>query len=95
MYQVQHHGILKPFTHAGNSTVTHQAEIKQWFQTSRGDGSNGGMFVKTYWGEEIAEKFSSGEVVLVVETVMNFQYSKGSGGATPTKAEAVAYLERL
>lgn len=81
---------LKPFTHTGNSTVTHQAEIKQWFQASRGDGSNGGMFVKTYWGEQIAEKFSSGDVVIVIETVMNFQWSTTGGGASDNTSYAEA-----
>lgn len=83
---------LTPFNVSeGNNYTTNMPQIKQWFQT----GGQGGDFVEKYWGEEIAEKFSSGDVVLVVETVMNFQYSKGSGGATPTKAEALAYLERL
>lgn len=81
---------LTPFNVSeGNNYTTNMPQIKQWFQT----GGQGGDFVEKYWGLPIAEKFSSGDVVLVVETVMNFQYSKGSGGATPTKAEAVAYLE--
>ena len=85
---------LTPFNVSeGNNYTTNMPQIKQWFQASGATGSNGGMFVEKYWGLPIAEKFSSGDVVLVVETVMNFQYSKGSGGATPTKAEAMAYLE--
>ena len=85
---------LTPFNVSeGNNYTTNMPQIKQWFQAE--GGMQGGTFVKGAWGEQIAEKFASGEVVLVIETVMNFQYSKGSGGATPTKAEALAYLERL
>lgn len=79
---------LKPFTHAGNSTVTHQAEIKQWFQAD--GGMQGGTFVKGAWGEQIAEKFSSGDVVIVIETVMNFQWSTTGGGASDYTSYAEA-----
>lgn len=49
--------------------------IRDWFRQTDADGvANGSKFVKYYWGTSNAQKVESGDYILVVETLMHFQY---------------------
>lgn len=43
--------------------------------------SNAYNVVSKYWGTEVAQHFGSNEYILVIETVLHFQYSVSTGGA--------------
>lgn len=70
---------LPPFN---EDVSTNQAAIKAWMKELDGDAANGVQFVKDNWGLEIAQKFGTGEYVLVIETLMNFQYSEKNNGSS-------------
>lgn len=90
----------------GNVT-TNEPTIKAWLATIAPNGvANAINFVYEYWGEYAAKKFNDDEYVLVIETMVNFQYSvpDGSAGSSTdagstsggmTKAEAIAYINNL
>lgn len=90
----------------GNVT-TNEPTIKAWLATIAPNGvANAINFVYEYWGEYAAKKFNDDEYVLVIETMVNFQYSvpDGSAGSSTdagstsggmTKAEAIAYIDNL
>jgi len=61
-----------------NGVPTHEPQIKQWFMTMDGNNNRGVQFVFDNWGLQPALKFKSGEYILVIETLMHFQYSKAS-----------------
>lgn len=90
----------------GNVT-TNEPTIKAWLaaKDSSTGNANATEFVKNYWGRSAADKFADDEYVLVIETMVNFQYSvpDGSAGSSSsgstsggmTKAEAIAYINNL
>ena len=89
----------------GNVT-TNEPTIKAWLAATASNGVvNAINFVNDYWGEYAAKKFNDDEYVLVIETMVNFQYSvpEGSAGSSSsgstsggmTKAEAIAYIDNL
>lgn len=91
----------------GNVT-TNEPTIKAWLaaKDSSTGNANATEFVKNYWGRSAADKFADDEYVLVIETMVNFQYSvpDGSAGSSTdagstsggmTKAEAIAYINGL
>lgn len=91
----------------GNVT-TNEPTIKAWLveKDSSTGNANAIEFVKNYWGRSAADKFADDEYVLVIETMVNFQYSvpDGSAGSSTdagstsggmTKAEAIAYINNL
>lgn len=90
----------------GNVT-TNEPTIKAWLaeKDSSTGNANAIEFVKNYWGRSAADKFADDEYVLVIETMVNFQYSvpDGSAGSSSsgstsggmTKAEAIAYINGL
>ena len=90
----------------GNVT-TNEPTIKAWLaeKDSSTGNANAIEFVKKTWGRDTADKFADDEYVLVIETMVNFQYSvpEGSAGSSSsgstsggmTKAEAVAYINNL
>lgn len=90
----------------GNVT-TNEPTIKAWFAEVASNGNpNAVNFVHQTWGDtDITKKFMDDEYVLVIETMVNFQYSvpDGSAGSSSsgstsggmTKAEAIAYINNL
>lgn len=92
----------------GNVT-TNEPTIKAWLAAVASNGNtNAANFVHQTWGNEDAtKKFADDEYVLVIETMVNFQYSvpDGSAGSSSadagstsggmTKAEAIAYINNL
>lgn len=91
----------------GNVT-TNEPTIKAWLAAVASNGNtNAANFVHQTWGNEDAtKKFANDEYVLVIETMVNFQYSvpDGSAGSSTdagstsggmTKAEAIAYINNL
>lgn len=68
---------------AEGGSPTNAPQIKAWFESTELSASgtpNGYNFVSTYWGEEAAVYFGNDEYVLVIETLMHFQFSKPSDG---------------
>ena len=88
----------------GNVT-TNEPTIKAWFAAKDAGVANAITFVSNNWGTDAAKKFGNDEYVLVIETMVNFQYSvpdgsvgSASSGSTSggmTKAEAIAYINNL
>jgi len=90
----------------GNVT-TNEPTIKAWLATVASNGNpNAVNFVQDAWGANAATKFKDDEYVLVIETMVNFQYSvpDGSAGSSTdagstsggmTKVEAIAYINNL
>lgn len=92
----------------GNVT-TNEPTIKAWLAAVASNGNtNAANFVQQTWNnEEATKKFADDEYVLVIETMVNFQYSvpDGSAGSSSadagstsggmTKAEAIAYINNL
>ena len=90
----------------GNVT-TNEPTIKAWLAAKDATGnSNAVNFVHQTWNNSsYDEKFMDDEYVLVIETMVNFQYSvpDGSAGSSSsgstsggmTKAEAIAYINGL
>ena len=74
---------------------TNQAAIEAWMKELNGDVANGVQFVKDNWGLEIAQKFGEGEYVLVIETLMNFQYSVKTGNTLTIDSSYMSKLHRL
>lgn len=65
----------------GNIT-TNEPTIKAWLAAKDAAGnSNAVNFVQDYWGANAATKFKDDEYILVIETMVNFQYSLKSGTA--------------
>lgn len=89
----------------GNVT-TNEPTIKAWLAAKDSIGvANAIVFVGNNWGEDAKNKFKNDDYVLVIETMVNFQYSvpDGSAGSSSsgstsggmTKAEAIAYIDNL
>lgn len=85
----------------GKTITTNEPQIKQWMTEQ---GTNGDpkayIFVQDNFGQEVADGFAADKYILVIETIMNFQYSivNPNGGAiTRQEAEQMAddYLDSL
>lgn len=71
-----------PYTPFNENKTTNQAQIKAWMlEKTAGSTSNAYNFVADTWGTEVAQHFGSNEYILVIETVLHFQYSVSTGGA--------------
>lgn len=68
---------LTPWAEGGSPS--NEPQIKQWFTAENGGVSNAYKFVYDCWGEDAALSFKSDEYILVIETIMNFQYSTSTG----------------
>lgn len=78
---------LTPWQEGG--TVTNEPAIKAWFQQIGSDGvQNAVKFIIDNWGTEIARSFGDGDLILVIETLMNLQYSVADGSSLDTALEA-------
>lgn len=65
----------------GNVT-TNEPTIKAWLAEKNSIGvANAIVFVGNNWGEDAKNKFNDDEYVLVIETMVNFQYSVPDGSA--------------
>ena len=89
----------------GNVT-TNEPTIKSWLAEKNSIGvANAIVFVGNNWGEDAKNKFNDDEYVLVIETMVNFQYSvpdssagSSSSGSTSdgmTLEQANAYITGL
>lgn len=65
-----------------NGTPSYEPEIRDWFlQTAPTGKPMAAQFVKDIWGLAAEKNFESDNYILVLETIMNFQYSvKGGNG---------------
>lgn len=64
---------LAPFDGNQNTNVS---QIKSWMTQMSSGEQNGIRFVFDNWGDEIAKKFSDGDYILVIETILHFQPQK-------------------
>lgn len=71
---------IKPFN---RDKSTNQAAIKAWMTSNETGTVNVVKFVSDNWGNEVAIKFKQGEYILVVETLLHFQFSFPSEHGTP------------
>ena len=83
---------MPPFN---EDVTTNQAAIEAWMKETDGDSQNGIQFVYDNWGVDIARKFRDGEYVLVIETLMNFQYSVKTGNTLTIDPSYMGKLHRL
>lgn len=78
---------VAPFSDSGGSN---QGQIKSWMTGRDGDILNSVRFIATNWNADAAEKFKNGEYVLVLETVLNFQYGYPSSESSYRKETATS-----
>lgn len=68
---------------ANGGSPSNEPQIRDWFlQTGAGGKLNAQIFVMDNWGLAAAKNFESDEYILVIETIMNFQYSKAGGSGS-------------
>ena len=80
---------LPPFNENKSTNV---GLIRQWMAQPIGNTCNAIQFVKDKWGTEIAEKFSTGDYVLVLENILNFQPNVKTSGTTKTKEQIASAI---
>lgn len=78
---------VAPFSDSGGSN---QGQIKSWMTQRQGEVLNSVIFIKDNWDYNTAEKFKNGEYVLVLETVLNFQYGYPSSESSYRKETATS-----
>lgn len=73
-------------------TASNEPKIKEWALAVTVNGKpNAQQFVFEQWGVEAEKNFQSDEYILVIETIMNFQYSvKGGDGGS----SEIVYITR-
>lgn len=63
-----------------NGLSTNEPQIRAYFESVDGNGVQKAFdFVDKNWGKEVADKFGNDELILVIETIMNLQFSYSSG----------------
>lgn len=62
-----------------NGLSTNEPEIRAYFESMNGNVQNAAAFVADNWGNDIALRFGDDELILVIETLMNFQFSYADG----------------
>lgn len=67
-----------------NGTPSYEPQIRDWMLQPIDGAPQALAFVDKVWGAPAAKSFQSDEYILVIETIMNFQYSVkgGSGGSS-------------
>lgn len=83
---------LPPFNENKSTNV---GLIRQWMAAPNGNTCNAAQFVKDNWGLEIASKFGTGDYVLVIETILNFQPNIKSSGGISSGGMSRAQLEAI
>lgn len=81
---------VTPWENGGSPS--NEPKIRDWFLKPTSDGKvNAQQFVKDCWGLAAAKNFESDNYILVLETIMNFQYSVagGNGGNSGIDADAI------
>lgn len=81
-----------------NSKASNYAQIKSWMEGKDGNGvMNSVDFVEKTWTTAHAEKFLSGEYLLVLETLLHFQFQVPNGGSSkpPTVASLKLNVDKL
>lgn len=63
---------------------SNEPQIREWMLQLIDGAPQAAAFVKECWGEAAAKNFAADEYILVIETIMNFQYSiaGGNGGGS-------------
>ena len=70
---------VTPWENGGSPS--NEVKIRDWMLNCDGGVFNAVKFVADNWGKEAAKNFQSDNYILVLETIMNFQYSvKGGNG---------------
>ena len=76
---------------AEGGVPTHAPEIRAWFQgMDNNNNENGVKFIVKNWGEEAATHYYNGEYIIVVETLMHFQFSKPTASISASSFTGVA-----
>ena len=70
----------------GRGTPTNEPRIKEWMLTKVDGVERLADFIKTYFGDNAVNAYGKKEAILVVETLMHFQFSR-EGTATETDGE--------
>lgn len=65
----------QPWDNNNDNITSNESTIKTWFQSKEKGVENSQKFVQTNWGEAAAKQFEQGKYVIVIETVMHFQYA--------------------
>ncbi len=66
-----------------DGSPSNEVKIRDWLLNCDGGVFNAVKFVADNWGKEAAKNFQSDNYILVLETIMNFQYSvKGGNGGS-------------
>lgn len=65
-----------------NGSPSNEVKIRDWFLDASSGVTNAQIFVKRVWGEAAVKNFESDEYILVIETIMNFQYSVKGGSSS-------------
>lgn len=60
---------------------SNEPKIREWMLQPIDGAPQAYAFVKDIWGEAAAKNFSADEYILVIETIMNFQYSISNGSS--------------
>ena len=74
---------VTPWENGGSPS--NEVKIRDWMLNCDGGVFNAVKFVADNWGKEAAKNFQSDNYILVLETIMNFQYSK-KGGSSPVSS---------
>lgn len=71
---------VTPWENGGSPS--NEVKIRDWFLDASSGVTNAQQFVKDIWGLAAAKNFESDEYILVIETIMNFQYSVKGGSSS-------------
>ena len=85
---------MLPWDTNDKTVLTKEQDIKDWITTDNGAGTdNAAAFVAELWQDNgITEQFKTNNAVLVIETILNLQFSTSSNSMT--KAEATSLAEK-
>lgn len=83
---------MTPWHLEGGDPKTNEGDIKAWMLEDNGAGTEKVVaFVANMWEDDgITEQFSNNQIVLVVETILNLQFSTSSKGISDAEANELA-----
>lgn len=70
---------VTPWENGGSPS--NEVKIRDWFLDASSGVTNAQQFVKDCWGPAALKNFESDNYILVLETIMNFQYSVSGGNS--------------
>lgn len=84
---------MTPWHMEGGDPKTNEEEIKAWMLDDNGAGTeNVVAFVSNLWKDDgITEQFKSNQIALVVETILNLQFSTSSKGISDAEKAKVKW----